>query len=424
MSWFAEYIAWGIIVLVQLGTIGAATFCIGFYLENSSKTSVDGHALNPNTMLGAGIGFAIFACIFLLALYCGFSSLKLAIDVIDASADFLAKTKRMIAVPVFYFVLTIIIFSIWIFCMLAINSIGTIEASTAIVPQKKQVIRTDEQKKTVDALFLFMLFGIFWIVAFIKAKSSFITMVAATTYYFDSNSERDGVADVGLGFKFTYMYHAGSLAFGSFIIALIQFIRVIFMYLAQQAQKASGDNVAVRIIVGCANCCLKCLEKVVDYLNKSAYAYMAVSGDSFCTSAWNGFLLNVKHTLKFGWANFLAGMFIWTGKIAITILNVFSCYMIMKYITKDIGQISSPIIPLAVVGGITYITANIFLSLFDEAVLGLMTCLAVDMDLNNEPKYGPPTFHDALDGLHGDGAKKNAIADGGWDKEKVGNQIN
>lgn len=46
-------------------------------------------------------------------------------------------------------------------------------------------------------------------------------MVAATTYYFDSNSEKDGEADVSLGFKFTYMYHAGSLAFGSFIIAVV-----------------------------------------------------------------------------------------------------------------------------------------------------------------------------------------------------------
>jgi choline transporter-like protein 2/4/5 len=70
-------------------------------------------------------------------------------------------------------------------------------------------------------MFAFMLFGILWILAFIRAKSSFITMVAATTYYFDSNKEYDGHANVTLGFKFAYMYHAGSLAFGSFIIAII-----------------------------------------------------------------------------------------------------------------------------------------------------------------------------------------------------------
>jgi len=54
-------------------------------------------------MLAIGVGCALFACIFALAIFCGFKSLKFAIDVIDASADFLAGTKRIIAVPVFYF---------------------------------------------------------------------------------------------------------------------------------------------------------------------------------------------------------------------------------------------------------------------------------------------------------------------------------
>jgi hypothetical protein len=35
------------------------------------------------------------------------------------------------------------------------------------------------------------------------------------------------------------------------------------------------------------------------------------------------------------------------------------------------------------------------LSLFDEAVVALMTCHAIDSDLHDgTPKYGPPTFHD------------------------------
>lgn len=189
------------------------------------------------------------------------------------------------------------------------------------------------------------------------------------------------------------------------------------MTLAKQAEKASGNNIAVRVIVGCAACCLKCIEKICDYINKSAYAYMSVSGDGFCSSAWNGFLLNVKHILKFGWANFLANAFIVIGKISIVVLNCFSCFMIMKYITKDLDEVSSPASPIAIVGIITYVSASIFLGLFDEAVLSMMTCLAIDMDLNHEPKYGPKTFHDSLSKVEPEGEKKNAINDGGWEKQ-------
>ena len=80
---------------------------------------------------------------------------------------------------------------------------------------------------------LFMLFGILWIVNWLKYTSSFIVMVSASTYYFNSNATTEGEAEVGLGFKFAYVYHCGSLAAGAFIIAIIQFIRIVFLYLAK-----------------------------------------------------------------------------------------------------------------------------------------------------------------------------------------------
>jgi len=49
---------------------------------------------------------------------------------------------------------------------------------------------------------------------------------------------------------------------------------------------------------------------------------------------------------------------------------------------------------MALVGLITYMTASVFLGLFDTAVMALLTSLAIDIDNNGQPKYGPPTFHD------------------------------
>jgi hypothetical protein len=79
----------------------------------------------------------------------------------------------------------------------------------------------------------FMLFGLLWIVAWLKYTNQFIVIVAACSYYFDSNPQEEGSADVSLGFKFAYCYHCGSLAFGSFIISVVQIIRIIFLYLAK-----------------------------------------------------------------------------------------------------------------------------------------------------------------------------------------------
>lgn len=145
---------------------------------------------------------------------------------------------------------------------------------------------------------------------------------------------------------------------------------------------------------------------------------MAVSGEGFCTSAWNGFLLNMKHVMEFAWANTLAMLFIFTGKISLVAVNCGFLYFTMSFITKDFSgpdAVSSVWGPIVVVAIITYVAASVFLGLFSNTVLSLMTCLAIDIDLNDgEPKYGPPTFHDSLGNFKTE--KTNAIQDGGWEK--------
>ena len=82
---------------------------------------------------------------------------------------------------------------------------------------------------------LYMFFGILWITAWLEYSSTFVVMVSASTYYFNSSKEEEGSANVSLGFKFAYLNHMGSIAVGAFIIALIRFIRYVFYYLAKQA---------------------------------------------------------------------------------------------------------------------------------------------------------------------------------------------
>lgn len=74
-----------------------------------------------------------------------------------------------------------------------------------------------------------MLFGLLWICSFIKAKTNFICMYAASTYYFDSTSDKEGRSSVWKGIRNTYVFHAGSLAFGSLIIAILQLVYLLFI---------------------------------------------------------------------------------------------------------------------------------------------------------------------------------------------------
>lgn len=242
-----------------------------------------------------------------------------------------------------------------------------------------------------------MFFGYLWITAWIEYTSRFIVIMGACTYYFNNhrdNPDEEASADIGYGFETAYMNHMGSLAFGSFIIAVIQFIKYVFYYLAKKLEKQSGDNAAVKAFVACATCILNCIERICDYLNESAFCYMAVTGDHFLSSAWSGFLLNLKHGLKFAFANMIAKVFIFVGKIGIVAANCFTLYFLMGY-REDLAEVSSIWGPIIVVAIVTFLAASLFLSLFEEAIMSLLTCLCFDLDANGgEPLYGPATFHD------------------------------
>lgn len=339
MSYFGETLAWICVFLMQLSLI-AATACAYMAYDGEVKNAIkltetiSGSALDAKLEESeemqlylliatsvAGLLCLIFGCM----ICCQWDSLKKAIDVIDASADFLAGTKRVILVPGVFFLLSLIAISAWAGSMACVVSLNEIYPSE-IIPQGRDLV-WDEN---VRYMALYMLFGILWITAFFEYCSTFVVMVSASTYYFNSNPNEEGSAEVGLGFSYAVL-HAGSIAIGAFIIALIRFIRLVFLYLAKEAQKQSGDNAVVKGIVRAAECVLACIEKICDYINQAAYAYQAVSGDSFCSSAWNAFLLNVKHMAKFAFANLIAKVFILIGKVAITGGNMISLYYIIKY---------------------------------------------------------------------------------------------
>ena len=178
-----------------------------------------------------------------------------------------------------------------------------------------------------------MVFGVLWILAWWNYSGKFVVIASAVTYYFNSSAEKEGQAEVLYAVKLAHLYHTGSIAVGAFIIAVVEFIRLVFLYFARKAEQASGGNKLVKAIVCVAECILKCIEKICDYINESAFAYIAITGDGFCEAAWKGFLLNVKHTLEFTFANWIAKVFILLGKVAVTVVNCFMLVFIMKEIT-------------------------------------------------------------------------------------------
>jgi hypothetical protein len=84
---------------------------------------------------------------------------------------------------------------------------------------------------------LYSLFGFLWIMNFIIGSTQFIIAATCTIWYYTSTSDANGTGSVSTGTYWVFRYHLGSIAFGAFLIALVQFIRIIFEYYANQLEK-------------------------------------------------------------------------------------------------------------------------------------------------------------------------------------------
>jgi hypothetical protein len=70
----------------------------------------------------SGIILLVSGLCLILCIWCYRKSLETAIAIIDASADFLIDTKRLILVSIFYFAISMIIFFLWLFAIACVFS--------------------------------------------------------------------------------------------------------------------------------------------------------------------------------------------------------------------------------------------------------------------------------------------------------------
>ncbi len=243
-----------------------------------------------------------------------------------------------------------------------------------------------------------MIFGFLWIIAFLIACNEFVVIVSAITWYFSDKTVEDddgipGDSDVAYGFKWSLRYHMGSLAFGSFILAVVWVIRIIFEYIGQKMVEASGNNCCTRCLVGCIRCCLDCFDRFVRYINRNAYIYMALSGESFCSSALNSFILILKNSAKFAFVEGIADVFMFLAKFFISISTTMLSWLLMGLMV----EYESPFFPLFVVFLLSYMIASIFIAIFDVSANTILQCYLMDKEIAaqngmQDPDHIPPTM--------------------------------
>ena len=108
--------------------------------------------------------------------------------------------------------------------------------------------------------FYYFIFATLWCNALINAAAIFVIASACCMWYYSHGPGQDIDAPILRSYKMVFRYHFGSLAFGSFILAVVQFLQLMVEIFKKNAEASGQDRApCFEYVMNCVRCCLACV---------------------------------------------------------------------------------------------------------------------------------------------------------------------
>ena len=297
----------------------------------------------------------------------------------EAASDFVASTPQVALIPLIFFFIVAAFVVWWVISAIWVFSVGDPEPGTLILANIKW-------SNTTRYVWIYHLFGLFWISAFIIGCSQFLIASVCALWYFSYGNKADnqGKDNMFNSFRWLWRYHVGSIAFGALIIAIMEMIKVIFEYVRRKYADAIGNNMCTKILVCCVRCCIWCLDYCVKQITKNAFIQIALTGENFCSAAWLSFWLVVRNAGRFTVVEGIGSILMFVGKATVLCLSGWIAYLICMNEKNFKENLQSPIFPVIIVVFIAYLICSVLISLFSFSATTILHCFIIDSELSTK----------------------------------------
>jgi choline transporter-like protein 2/4/5 len=240
---------------------------------------------------------------------------------------------------------------------------------------------------------------LFWMNNFIQGIAQMTICGSFAAWYWTETDKDTGTKGNMYKDKFpviaslwrTIRYHLGTVALGSLIIAICQFLRVVLGYLDEKSKKAQQKNICVKIIFKCLGCFLACFEKCVKYITRKAYIVTAIKGSNFCSSGMTVFHLLMSHGGLIGITNVIASAVIIMGKcLIITVCTIIGYWVFTTFpdfLTGGALHLQQVVFPTLLVALLSWMIADGFLQVYDMGIDTILISFLFDLKENKEGQY-------------------------------------
>lgn len=333
----------------------------------------------------------------LLMLICCCNRIRLAVAVCKVAGQFVIRVCQATLVPIFLAAILIGMWAVCLVCMIYLLSATTFTVYTGDVFTSVK----DYSEPSLLRLYFFI-FGTLWSNALIQALGLFIIASACCMWYYNhgANSELD--SPIMRSLKMAFRYHFGSLAFGSFILAVVQFLQMIVEVFKKQAENSgAAQNKCFEYAINCLRCCLACIERIVQFINETAYIQIALRGKNFCSAAKDGFEIVLNNGIRYLVVAGIGKLMMLIGRILIAVGTTLAFYCLITFVPSIKSGIMEPLYLLLIVFIIGFAIGALFIFVYSIAIDTILACFIVD-EMNQSAKggkaalYGPSELNDLL----------------------------
>lgn len=235
-------------------------------------------------------------------------------------------------------------------------------------------------------LLIYHVFGVLWTLQVIQGIGISTIAGAIGMYYFSRN--RDDDWSVLTSFRRTMVYQFGSICFGSFLIAGVQFVFKFLEYTHKALLLAESNKwITARPIVGTLRCCSWFLQRFIDFVSRQSYIYMSIKGTGFLKSSRKAVILILGNLTELLMVNTLGEIFMFLAKALITGASTFIAFSLLDnaqvFQSGGDRELSSQWLVVFVTMVFAYATASSFLHVFDITTDTIMICYCIDKEEND-----------------------------------------
>lgn len=286
-----------------------------------------------------------------------------------------------------------------------------------------------------DILFYLMwyhLFGWLWINQLVSAISM-TSIAGAYSWWYSACRDEEKQAQnkwaFMRSFKRVMRYYIGSMAFGAMIVALVQLARAIMAYIDKQTKPWQEKSKVLKLAFKVIHCCLYCFEKLVKFITRNAYIFIAINGKGFCKSAKHAFMTILKNLFLVAFVNLVSVVLIGLGKLFITLGAGVLCYLWLNgsdaytfdetEMDDDTALLSGVAVPVLVTMALAYLVSSLFFYTYQLGVDTLLMCFIEEKNLMDKAAdsgrevefVGPESLVKFMQGKQAD-VQKDANAEG------------